>query len=77
MHYAQGQFVFTTHNLGPMDVLKTANNSIDFLSTDSRLVSWTKNGHYTPASQYSKGLIKYSPFNIEPFNFLGVFGDGQ
>ncbi len=77
MQYSRGQFIFTTHNLAPMDVLKTANNSIDFLSSDSRLVSWTKNGHYTPASQYSKGLIKYSPFNIEAFSFLGVFGDEQ
>ncbi len=77
MQYSPGQFVFTTHNLGPMDVLQSAKNSIDFLSSDSRLVSWTKNGNYTAASQYRKGLIKYSPFNIEPFSFLGVFGDGQ
>lgn len=75
MQYAKGQFIFTTHNLGPMDVLQSAKNSIDFLSSDSRLVSWTKNGNYTAASQYRKGLIKYSPFNIEPFSFLGVFGD--
>jgi len=77
MQYSKGQFVFTTHNLGPMDVLQTAKNSIDFLSSDSRIVSWTKNGNYTAASQYKKGLIKYSPFNIEPFSFLGVFGDEQ
>lgn len=77
MQYSKGQFVFTTHNLGPMDVLQTAKNSIDFLSSDSRIVSWTKNGNYTAASQYRKGLIKYSPFNIEPFSFLGVFGDEQ
>ena len=77
MQYAKGQFIFTTHNLGPMDVLQSAKNSIDFLSSDSRIVSWTKNGNYTAASQYKKGLIKYSPFNIEPFSFLGVFGDSQ
>ncbi len=77
MQYAKGQFIFTTHNLGPMDVLQSAKNSIDFLSSDSRIVSWTKNGNYTAASQYKKGLIKYSPFNIEPFSFLGVFGDEQ
>lgn len=74
MTYSQGQFIFTTHNLGPMDVLQSAKNSIDFLSSDSRIVSWVKNGNYTAASQYRKGLIKYSPFNIEPFSFLGVFG---
>lgn len=77
MQYAKGQFIFTTHNLGPMDVLQSAKNSIDFLSSDSRIVSWAKNGNYTAASQYRKGLIKYSPFNIEPFSFLGVFGDEQ
>lgn len=77
MQYAKGQLIFTTHNLGPMDVLQSAKNSIDFLSSDSRIVSWTKNGNYTAASQYKKGLIKYSPFNIEPFSFLGVFGDEQ
>ncbi len=75
MQYAKGQFVFTTHNLGPMDILKSASNSIDFLSSDSMLISWSKNGNYTPASQYRKGLIKYSPFNIESFSFIGVFGD--
>jgi len=77
MQYSKGQFIFTTHNLGPMDVLQSAKNSIDFLSSDSRIVSWAKNGNYTAASQYRKGLIKYSPFNIEPFSFLGVFGDEQ
>lgn len=77
MQYSKGQLVFTTHNLGPMDVLQSAKNSIDFLSSDSRIVSWTKNGNYTASSQYKKGLIKYSPFNIEPFSFLGVFGDEQ
>lgn len=77
MTYAKGQLIFTTHNLGPMDVLKDGKNSIDFLSSDSRLVSWIKNGHYSPASQYKGGYIQYSPFNIEPFNFLGVFGGGE
>ena len=75
MQYAQGQFVFTTHNLAPMDILQTAKHSIDFLSSDSRLVSWKKNGNYKASSLYSKGLIEYSPFNLEAFDFLGVFGD--
>lgn len=75
MNYAEGQFVFTTHNLAPMDVLQKAKHSIDFLSPDSHITSWTKNGNYTAASLYRKGLIEYSPFNIEPFSFIGAFGD--
>jgi hypothetical protein len=73
--YSSGQLIFTTHNLGPMDVLQKCKNAIDFLSPDSHIVSWTNSGNYSAASQYSKGLIEYSPFNIEPFSFLGVFGD--
>lgn len=75
MEYASGQFIFTTHNLGPMEVLQKAQYSIDFLSSDSRIVSWKRNGNYSAASLYSKGLIEYSPFNIEAFSFLGTFGD--
>ena len=75
MNYAEGQMIFTTHNLAPMDVLQKAKHSIDFLSPDSRITSWTSNGNYTAASLYRKGLIEYSPFNIEPFSFIGVFGD--
>jgi hypothetical protein len=75
MDYADGQLIFTTHNLAPMDVLQKAKHSIDFLSPDSRITSWTSNGNYTAASLYRKGLIEYSPFNIEPFSFIGVFGD--
>ena len=75
MDYAEGQLIFTTHNLAPMDVLQKAKHSIDFLSPDSRITSWTSNGNYTAASLYRKGLIEYSPFNIEPFSFIGVFGD--
>ena len=75
MNYAEGQLIFTTHNLAPMDVLQKAKHSIDFLSPDSRSTSWTSNGNYTAASLYRKGLIEYSPFNIEPFSFIGVFGD--
>ena len=75
MNYAEGQLVFTTHNLAPMDALQKAKHSIDFLSPDSHITSWTKNGNYTAASLYRKGLIEYSPFNIEPFSFIGAFGD--
>ena len=74
-NYAEGQFVFSTHNLGPMDVLQKAKCSIDFISNDSHLVPWVKMGNCSAANVYTKGLIKYSPFNIEAFDFLGVFGN--
>ena len=75
MTYTDGQLIFTTHNLAPMDVLQKAKHSIDFLSPDSRLTSWSSNGNYQASSLYRKGLIEFSPFNIEPFSFIGVFGD--
>lgn len=71
--YSKGQFIFTTHNLGPMDVLQNSKYSIDFLSNDSQIVPWVKFGNSSAASVYTRGLIKYSPFNIEAFDFLGVF----
>ena len=40
MNYAEGQLVFTTHNLTPMDVLQKAKHLIDCLSPDSRITSW-------------------------------------
>ncbi len=73
--YAKGQLCFTTHNLGPMRVLKKYKKSIDFLSRDGELVPWIKNGNYQVDSLYSKGLIRKSPFNMEAFEFLEVFGD--
>ncbi len=34
MEYGEGQLCFTTHNVGPMDILKRNKMSIDFLSED-------------------------------------------
>ena len=73
VQYTKGQFIFTTHNLSPMNVLKNQKNSIDFLSNDSKLISWKKNGNYSPETQYRKGMIEHSPFNFEAFNFIGSF----
>ncbi len=73
--YADGQLCFTTHNLGPMRVLDKYKKSIDFLSRDGDLVPWVKNGNYQVDSLYLKGLINKSPFNMESFQFLEVFGD--
>lgn len=73
--YGKGQLCFTTHSTSPMEVLKDSKNSIDFLSSDSRIVPWKKNGNYTPESLYRRGMIEYLPFNIEAEDFLGILGD--
>lgn len=75
--YTNGQFVFTTHNIEPMNILENYKYSLDFLSPDSRIVPWKKNGNYKAANLYKNGYIKFSPFNIEPFNFFGTFGDNE
>ena len=71
--YAKGQLCFTTHNLTPMEVLKKRNYSIDFLSDKSTLTSWKKNGNSSVSKYYREGMIQNSPFNIEAFDFIGLF----
>ena len=71
--YAKGQLCFTTHNLTPMEVLKKRNYSIDFLSDESMLTSWKKNGNSSVSKYYREGMIQNSPFNIEAFDFIGLF----
>ncbi len=66
---SKGQLCFTTHNLEPIDVLKDNSHSLDFISNDSRVYSWIKDGNKSPMSKYINGLIPYSPFNIEAFDF--------
>ena len=73
MENGEGQLCFTTHNIGPMDVLKRNKKSIDFLSTDHRIYSWTKNGNYSPSKLYKNGMIEGSPFNIFSFDFINSF----
>lgn len=68
--YAKGQLCFTTHNLEPIDVLKDNSYSLDFLSNDSRISSWTKNGNKSPIKMYINGLIDYSPFNVDAVDFI-------
>lgn len=76
MEYGEGQLCFTTHNVGPMDVLKQRKKSIDFLSEDHKIYSWKKNGNYSPSKLYRSGMIEGSPFNIDSIDFIGVFGAG-
>lgn len=75
MYYGKGQLCFTTHNLDPMSILKENRNSIDFLSSDNHLVSWTARGNATPENCYKNGMIEDSPFNIEASDFVGILGE--
>lgn len=75
MYYGKGQLCFTTHNLDPMTVLKENKNSIDFLSSDSHLVSWTSRGNASPENCYRNGMIEDSPFNIDATDFVGILGE--
>jgi AAA15 family ATPase/GTPase len=70
---AEGQICFTTHNIGPMDILRKNRKSIDFLSCDHKVISWTKSGNYSPASLYRNGMIEGSAFNVFPFDFVKAF----
>ena len=73
MNYADGQLCFTTHNVGPMDILRQHKKSIDFLSTDGSIYFWTKSGHYSPSKLYRNGMIEGSPFNVDSIDFIGIF----
>ncbi len=75
MRYSLGQLCFTTHNIGPMDVLKENKKSIDFLSSNHIMHSWTSNGHYSPSKLYKNGMIEDSPFNVDSIDFIGTFLD--
>lgn len=74
MGYAEGQLCFTTHNVGPMDILKQHKKSIDFLSIDGSIYPWTTNGNYSPSKLYRNGMIEGSPFNVDSIDFIGIFG---
>ena len=77
MYYGKGQLCFTTHNLDPMSVLKENKYSIDFLSSDNKLVSWVSKGNATPDNYFKNGMIENIPFNIDATDFIGVFGSGS
>ena len=68
-----GQLVFTTHNISPMEVLSDSKHSLDFITEKGQITSWKKSGNYKAANVYQSGLIKGLPFNVYPFDFVGVF----
>ncbi len=72
-NYAQGQLIFTTHNISPMDVLRSKKMSIDFMSSSSVITTWTQVGNYSPKKLYQNGMIKGLPFNVECEDFIEVF----
>ncbi len=65
----KGQLCFTTHNLEPIELFKDRKHAIDFLSNDSRIYSWVREGNTSLKKRYVLGLIPYSPFNVESFDF--------
>ena len=73
--FSNGQLIFTTHNLGPMEVLdkKELKHSIDFINKQ-KITSWKKNGNYSVVRVYRNGMIPNSPFNINSVDFVKVFG---
>lgn len=73
MEYGEGQLCFTTHNVGPMDILKKNKKSIDFLSVDHKIYPWTSNGNYSPSKLYRNGMIEGSPFNVDSIDFIKAF----
>lgn len=77
MEYGKGQLCFTTHNVGPMDILKSHKKSIDFLSLDHKIYSWKKNGNYSPSKLYRNGMIIGSPFNVDSIDFIGIFDESK
>ena len=72
--YSDAQLIFTTHNLGPMEVLGNSDlkHTIDFIN-GSKITSWRKNGNYSVVNVYRNGAIPNCPFNISPADFVGVF----
>lgn len=77
MEYGEGQLCFTTHNVGPMDVLKHHKKSIEFLSENHKIYPWIKGGPYSPSKLYRNGMIEGSPFNIGSIDFIGVFSTNE
>ena len=76
INYTKGQLIFTTHNLGPMEVLDKSGvkHSIDFIN-NSKVSSWKRNGNYSVVKVYRGGAIPNCPFNIDAADFVKVFGD--
>ena len=73
--HAKGQIIFTTHNTSPMDTLRNHKKAIDFINESGELVNWIINGNSSPAKSYQNGAITGLPFNIDSFDFIGLFDE--
>ena len=72
-YYGKGQLCFTAHNVNLMSMLRDNKNSIEFLSGDNKIISWTARGNATPENYYRNGMIENVPFNVDATDFIGVF----
>jgi hypothetical protein len=75
--YGKGQLIFTCHSMDPMYVLYRKKRSIYFIGEDNSFAPWIRNGNYRPFNLYPEGMIEGSPFNIEDFDFLNIFGEDK
>lgn len=73
MKYGKGQLCVTIHNTAPMKILKKGKHSIDFITSDQGIVSWIRNGAKNPTIDYKDGFIPGMPFNVNDFDFIGIF----
>jgi hypothetical protein len=72
INYSSGQICFTSHNIRTMDIFKKykCKNSIDILSDEGTIFSWTHSGHYSPTSQYAEGMIPIHHLILKILIFL-------
>jgi AAA15 family ATPase/GTPase len=75
IYHGQGQLMFTTHNTSPMETLRNHKRSIDFINESGELVNWVINGNASPVKMYHNGAIDGLPFNIDSFDFIGLFDE--
>lgn len=73
--YSDAQIICTTHNVEIMSITSSRSKTIDFLSSDNRIIPWIKTGRLSPAVLYLKGRIKFIPFNLDSSEFAEVFID--
>ncbi len=76
-NYGKGQLIFTTHNVEAMEVLKKARRGIEVLGSNGKVYTWVARGNRSPVKEYLDGYMPHSPLNIEDFDFIGVFQNGE
>lgn len=73
VEYLEGQLIFTTHNLSPMEILKHNKKAIDFLTPTQGVISWVQKGNKSPLRAYTHGHILGLPFNYNFTDFILLF----